>query len=209
MTENTRPARKSFVARHKILTAVGAVIAVIIVVQLAGGGGSSDGEGSAGDVTQADAGTEGGASDEGGASEGDPDAGSADDTVAGLGTPVRDGQFEFVVTEVEAGVPSIGSSPLSQDAQGQFVVVRLTVTNIGDQAQTFDQSSQEMVDTQGRQLASDPTAGIYLDDQNFLTQINPGNSVEGVVVFDIPADAVPATLELHDSFLSDGVTVTL
>jgi hypothetical protein len=37
----------------------------------------------------------------------------------------------------------------------------------------------------------------------------PGNSLTGTVVFDIPVDAVPASLELHDSLFSGGVTVTL
>lgn len=186
------PPRKSFLARHKILTVLGVLVVLGIVIGVAGGGGSSTdaagsgGEGSAGATASA-----------------------APAAVAGLGTPVRDGKFEFTVTAVEPGVPSIGSAPLSQDAQGQFVVVRITVSNIGDQAQTFDQSSQKLVDARGRELSSDPTAGIYLDDQNFLAQVNPGNSVQGVVVFDVPADAVPASLELHDSFLSGGVTITL
>ncbi|WP_152193177.1 DUF4352 domain-containing protein [Georgenia satyanarayanai] len=31
----------------------------------------------------------------------------------------------------------------------------------------------------------------------FLNDINPGNTVEGIVVFDIPADAQPAAIELR------------
>lgn len=52
---------------------------------------------------------------------------------------------------------SIVTDPLEQKAQGTFVLVRLTVSNIGDQAQLFDQSSQKLVDNQGRQLSSGPT----------------------------------------------------
>ncbi|MBK5248977.1 MAG: DUF4352 domain-containing protein, partial [Actinomycetales bacterium] len=54
------------------------------------------------------------------------------------------------------------------------------------------------------------TAGISIEgNDTFFTEINPGNTVEGTIVFDVPADAVPATLELHDSMFSGGVSVTL
>ncbi|MEO6879529.1 MAG: DUF4352 domain-containing protein [Mycobacteriaceae bacterium] len=192
-----QPRRKSFVARHKLLTVLGALVVLGGVIGVSTSGGS--------DTTASPANAVGAAGGSSSGGEGSAGGGSA----SGIGTPVRDGKFEFTVTSVGPGVPSIGTEPLEQKAQGKFVVVRLTVSNIGDKAQLFDQSSQKLVDNQGRQLSSDPTAGIYLDDQNFLAQINPGNKIEGVLVFDIPLDAVPKTVELHDSFLSGGVPVTL
>ncbi|MCL3862936.1 DUF4352 domain-containing protein [Actinotalea sp. K2] len=90
------------------------------------------------------------------------------------------------------------------------MLVHLTVRNIGTEAQYFDGSSQELLDTQGRTHSSDGSAAIYLDDSNsFLNQINPGNEVQGIVVFDVPADAQLASIELHDSPFSGGVTVAL
>lgn len=129
---------------------------------------------------------------------------------AGIGTPVRDGKFEFVVTGVELGVARVGDDLFGQDAQGQFALVRMTVTNIGDEAQYFDGSNQDLVDTLERTHSAATSAALYLDDsESFLNQINPGNAVEGTVVFDIPTDATPARIELHDSAWSGGVTVTL
>ncbi|WP_241249808.1 DUF4352 domain-containing protein [Rhodococcus sp. X156] len=122
---------------------------------------------------------------------------------------MRDGKFEFVVTTVQPGKASVGSGYLKATAQGQFVVVKLTVRNIGDRQQMFAGSAQKMTDQQGRELSTDTMAGIYLDSDNFLAEINPGNSVQGTLVFDIPKDAVPTTLELHDSVFSGGVTVRL
>ena len=43
----------------------------------------------------------------------------------------------------------------------------------------------------------------------FLNQINPGNTVKGVLVYDMPKGAVPASIELHDSMFSGGATVSL
>ena len=77
--------------------------------------------------------------------------------------------------------------------------MHVTFRNIGNQQQYFDQSSQKMIDQQGRQLSPDTTAGFYADPNNFLAQIKPGNSVEGLLVYDIPKDAVPTKLQLHDS----------
>lgn len=190
--------RKSFFARHKVLTVFLAIVALIVVVSVASSLGG-------GDTTTGTAGT---ADTAGGAQA--PAAAAPEETVPGLGTAVRDGKLEFTVTAVEPGVTNVGDEFLSVDAQGQFVLVHVTVTNIGDAAQMFDASSQKLFDTQGREHSADSTAGIYLGDANsFLNDINPGNSIQGVVVFDVPADAVPASVELHDSFMSGGSTVAL
>ncbi len=79
-----------------------------------------------------------------------------------------------------------------------------------DKAQYLDASSQKAFNAQGQQYSADGGAGIYLDKSNtFLNQINPGNSVDGTIVFDIPKDAKLASLELHDSAFSGGVKVSL
>ncbi len=43
----------------------------------------------------------------------------------------------------------------------------------------------------------------------FLNEINPGNTVKGMLVFDMPKDAKPTSIELHDSPFSGGVTLRL
>lgn len=132
----------------------------------------------------------------------------AEDTSPGLNTAVQDGKFEFVVTAVETGLESIGEGFTEEQAQGQFVLVHLSVTNIGDQGQTLFDSNQVLLDEQGRQHNTS-SASIWLDDGLWLDDINPGNSTEGVLLYDIPLDSVPAALELHDSMFSGGVTVAL
>lgn len=188
------PAKRSFVARHKILTALGVLVALGVVIALATSGGSSGGGGGEGSTA---------APGSGGTTS------AAAPAAAGLGTPVRDGDFEFTVTAVEPAVPSVGDAPLEQTAQGEYVVVRLTVANTGDSQGFFDPSSQTLLDAQGRQLSPDTLAGAYLDPQNQFAQINPGNSVQGALVFDVPVGTAVTTLELHDSAFSDGVEVTV
>jgi len=127
-----------------------------------------------------------------------------------VGAQVRDGKFEFVVTKVKYGAKRVGDEYVGQDAQGQFVLVSLTVQNIGDSAQTFSAATQYAHNAKGQKYDADTGAGIYLKDSNsLLEQINPNSKVKGTLVFDIPAGEKLSNLELHDSMFSDGVTVAL
>ncbi|MDH6679805.1 hypothetical protein M2284_004029 [Rhodococcus sp. LBL1] len=185
------PARKSWFARHKILTGLGAVIVAIVAITAVSGG-SGDKPSDAARAAGATTGTAVAPAD------------------ARIGTPVRDGKFEFVVNGVEAGVPSVGVNEyLTEKAQGQFVLVRMTVRNIGDRAQSFTTSAQKLVDAQNRQYSVDSMATITLDQGVAYEQINPGNSVEATIVFDVPPGTVPAVLEVHDSVFSGGESVLL
>ncbi|EWT03734.1 hypothetical protein N864_18995, partial [Intrasporangium chromatireducens Q5-1] len=127
-----------------------------------------------------------------------------------VGTPVRDGKFEFTVTKVETGVRSVGPDFMAEKAQGQFVLVHLSVTNIGDEPQTLIDSVQKVRDAAGRQFSTDSGAAIVIKGNDvFFNEINPGNTVKGVLVYDMPKGAKPASIELHDSMFSDGITVAL
>ncbi len=171
-----------------------AVLVVLMIVAVAGGGDKEKGEQ---DAT---------------ATSGATTTDKAEETKdPGLNTPVRDGKFEFVVTRVEKGLSSVGDNPyLTQKAQGQFVVVSISIKNTSDKPQSFSPSSQKMKDTEGRSFESDTSAQIALQsDIPVYDKINPGNTVRVKLVYDMPKDAVPATIELHDSIFSGGSTVSL
>jgi len=138
-----------------------------------------------------------------------PAAPKADD-VAPVGTKVRDGKFEFSVDTVEGGSAVIGDNPFFQKkAQGQWVVATVKVTNVSDKPQSFVPSAQKMIDAQGRNFVSDATAQMALggSDVPVWDNINPGNTANVKLVYDMPPGAVPAMLELHDSMFSGGVKV--
>lgn len=180
--------------KHKILTVIGVIILIAIIGGAAGGGdktntnsSSSDGSG----VTKAE----------------DKPA-----ITVKLNEPARDGKFEFIVKGVECGKTTIGTNEyLTKKAQGQFCLMTVNIKNIGNEAQGFFGSDQKLLNAQSQQFAADDVAGAYLD-QNYTTlfsNINPGNSVEGVIVFDVPADTQITQAQLHDSALSNGVKVNL
>lgn len=129
----------------------------------------------------------------------------------GIGREYRDGKFAFTVTKVKKGVKKVGNEYFGDKAQGQFVIVYVTVENIGDKAQTFISSNQTLIDTKGRKFEADPEAAVWTNQESksFFEQINPGNSVKGTLIYDVPRRTRLKAIELHDSLFSGGVTVPL
>ncbi|WP_280439721.1 DUF4352 domain-containing protein [Nocardia cyriacigeorgica] len=132
-----------------------------------------------------------------------------DSDTAPAGASVRDGKFEFTVTAVDPPISTIGDNPYMQKtAQGEYILVHVTVTNIGDRPQTYFSSNQKLFDDQGRRYENDTMAELNVN-EHLSTPINPGNSVDVTIVFDVPVGTVPAALQLHDSMFSGGAKVAL
>jgi hypothetical protein len=130
---------------------------------------------------------------------------------AGLGDAVRDGQFEFTVSGVTCGHESIGEQWWKHDAQGEFCIVELAVRNIGTDARRFADGSQKAKGPEGNTYAADTGAGVVANGNGdaVWNVVNPGNAIDAKIVFDVPAGATLASLELHDSPFSGGVTVAV
>ena len=183
---------------------LGAIVVVIIAISALSGGGSDKSDDSASSGASAPSTAAGGGGENSGGENGS--------AAAGLNTPVRDGKFEFVVTGVESGLAEVGDNPyLTEKAQGQFVIVSMSVKNIAEKPQSFDPTAQKLVDAQGRSFTNSTTAQIALGGSQIPVwdNINPGNEVQVKVVYDMPAGAVPSSIELHDSMFSGGETVSL
>jgi len=198
------PPKRSWPARHKILTGIGVVVALGIIGGLFAPDPAPTGTTTAAATTSTDlAETVPG--------EKPPPATPATERTPRLGQPARDGQYEFVVQKTRCGVTRVGPELLEQKAQGQFCLITVKVTNVGADAGTFDASSQHATDAAGRTFDADSTASMYANDngETFLNDINPGNSIVAVLVFDVPKAAALTGVELHDSPLSGGVTIAL
>lgn len=209
---------KSWFARHKVLTAILVLFVFFVLAQAFGGDGDGDGQADAPAETTAAAFADDASAPEASAetpveeetTEETPAEEPAAPELPGIGDAVRDGKFEFVVTGVEDGGTEVGSEFLSEQAQGRFHLIHLTVTNIGDEAQMMSDSNQKVKDDQGRTFEASTTAGIYLEDNDmWLKDINPGNTLSGTLVFDMPEGSTPVEIVLHDSMFSGGVTVSL
>jgi hypothetical protein len=130
---------------------------------------------------------------------------------AGLNTPVRDGKFEFVVTAITCGQETVGTAPITRQAKGQYCVVDLSVENIGNKDQLLVDGAQKAIGPDGTQYGPDTGAGLIANANTsvWLNVVKPGAKVTGKMVYDIPDGVHLASLELHDSVFSKGVTITL
>ena len=132
--------------------------------------------------------------------------------VAGqMNTPIKDGKFQFTVTKMTCGQQQVGDDVLNQQAQGEFCLVDVSVKNIGTSAEIFSDTSQTGADAAGNQYSVDSGAGVYANQKysTFLEDINPGNSVKGRLVFDVPAGMKLSAVVLHESMFTTGVRIPL
>jgi len=127
----------------------------------------------------------------------------AGEVAAPKGATVRDGKFEFQVLGVERSPTKEGLfSP--EQAKGEFFIVNLRVTNIGDDARSFSASNQHLIIDGNKYDASSS-----ISDEHWMEDINPGLGIEASVTFDIPPGAVPEAIECHDSMFSGGALLAL
>lgn len=226
--------KKSWFARHKILTGILGLIVVFMLIGVFGSdddpeaapsptspsetAGAADAEG-----TDSSAGSPGSTADESAAEESDADGTEPADSeteaveaepaagsgAANIGEAVTTGSFEVTVTGVEDGVTFVGPEGFGEEPQGQYVIVSITVSNTGDSAETFWDSEQKLVDDQGREHSSSSDSYLLDEGTTWLEEINPGNTFQGALLFDIPADAVPTTLKVRGGFFGGATEVSL
>lgn len=189
----------SWLKRHKILTVIIAIVLLIALSSALGSDNENTDNTGASNSTQAADDSE------------QTNASEASQSVAKIGETARDGKFEFVVKSLECGKANVGSSYLTKAAQGQYCLLSVSVKNIGDEPQSLFSDNQYLFNASGQKYSADSTATLYAapDSNSWYSEINPGNSVEGAIVFDIPKDQVPVHAELHDSALSGGTKVSL
>lgn len=129
----------------------------------------------------------------------------------GMEQPVRDGSFQFTADGMRCGVQSIGTPDEQQSPTGQFCVVTLTVKNVGSSPAVFADSIQKAYGPGGVWFSADTSAGFYAnpDPTIFLNEINPGNMVKAVVVYDIPQSGRIMRLEVHENPWTPGALIKI
>lgn len=187
--------KKNWFVRHKVWTGILVVFVFIIIASAASNNSNS------GTKTNNNSGNSSQVSN----------SNSQGPTLATIGQPARDGKFEFTVSSIECGKPNVGSDYLTKTAQGQYCLLHVKVTNIGNEKQSLFSSNQKLFDAANKQYSADDVATTYAAPQGstWYSDVNPGNSVEGAIVFDVPKGVTPTVAELHDSAFSGGVKVSL
>jgi archaellum component FlaG (FlaF/FlaG flagellin family) len=128
---------------------------------------------------------------------------------AGLGVPVTDGDLEFAVHGLRrAAVAQSPTNPMAQtQAAGEYIIVALSVKNVGSEPKQYFTDSQSLV-IDGRQHSADILAAVYLDPES-ADYIQPGLAIDVETPFDVPVGSTPESIVLSDIAQPRGVTVDL
>lgn len=155
------PTKKPFFKKTWFLVLAGLTVIAIIGSAISGGKGSGSTSGTAADAGEATA---------DGAASGDTAAAAPDnsDADAGIGQPAADGKFSFVVNGVDCSQTEIGNQYFNTTAQGQFCVVDLTVSNVGDKPQSFFGDNASLFNAQGQEFSADSEAAVYMENADSL-----------------------------------------
>ena len=118
-------------------------------------------------------------------------------TVYKMGDRVVVGDMAYTVTNFrEAGL--VGDQYANAKPNGIYVIVDMTIENLGKESTTISSSYAKIIDSQERTSESDPTAWVYLQDNILLKQIQPGLPVRGQEIFDVP-EGITCNLQVTDS----------
>ncbi len=115
-----------------------------------------------------------------------------------------DGPLTFTITGVESGptVTDPENKFLTKNAQGEFIVVRLTVQNTSPDPGQFLGTFQKLK-AAGQVYSIDDEATFYVG--GGFVDIPPGGQVDVGLAYDVPPGTVPETIELHADQASPGV----
>jgi hypothetical protein len=89
---------------------------------------------------------------------------------------------------------SYGSQYLSSNADGEFIVISLTVSNVGNKA--ADISASDFHLERGTTEYNYADASVYTEQRFAMNTLNPGVSRTGNIVFDVPVNTQPGVYNI-------------
>ncbi|AIG75602.1 Conserved putative secreted protein [Amycolatopsis japonica] len=107
--------------------------------------------------------------------------------------PALNGETEFSLIGLAAGLPSLTGSHAEFEAKGQFVRLRLVVTGKGLSGILFDTRRQQLITDSGAVIAVDNQA-MTIKRQPDKFELGRGVRVEFDLYFDLPKEAKPVLL---------------
>lgn len=110
-----------------------------------------------------------------------------------IGQPIRVGDVEYVVNSRDV-TGEVGDNYLNKKANGVYLVVNVTVKNLGDDSLFVNNNYFKLLKGD-KEYESDSSAGIYAnkDSKFFLSKINPESELTGNVVFDVTKETADAS----------------
>lgn len=117
----------------------------------------------------------------------------------------RVGNIEVTVNSLKEA-KSVGDDLLGSKANGTYWIINITVKNDDNQARTIDSSLFQIEGDNNTKYSTEYNAETYANNQNdlFLNQLNPGVTMSGNLVFDMPDAPTYNHIAQHYDLLVDG-----
>ena len=181
--------QRNWFAKHKVLT----VILVLILIGMASSSGNKGGSSNS--------------------SNSGSTKNESNNVVAKIGDAVTANDLSFTVTDISKA-KSLGNSYSKKESQGTFNVITLNIKNTGKETATIDSSMMKITDSQGRKfdrsIEGQTAKGLSQGKVDlFLQQVQPGLSVTGEIVFDLPDDATDLKLLVKGSMFGTEKQISL
>lgn len=131
--------------------------------------------------------------------------------VAKLGDRVTLKGTTYEVTDVSTA-QTLGDASIGTDveANGTFVIVKLTLTNRKDEPATIIEDNMRLIGGNGKNYSTSDDALLAVDDQFLLEEIQPDNTESGSLVYDVPPAALDgARLRVEDLFSDSTAQIKL
>ncbi len=132
------------------------------------------------------------------------------DELPGVGVPVttKDGA-QYTLTAFTCGIPQVGTEPFNSKAQGEYCQADLTLNNTGKKSVSFNASDVKAF-AGDVEYEVDSSASLYAEEGNaFLEDVNPGNTLQSKVFFDIPSGTRLERMEVGGGLFSEGEMIAL
>ena len=172
------------------------VLGILLIASVATGGGDSETDTSAVSSGEAASETES----------------SQEQDLPTFGDRVESGNFTFTLNAMECGISKVGNDTFGAEAQGEYCKITMNVENTGNEADYFSASNQIVKDAEGREFEADTSAMIYLEEGDDIwlgADINPGNSADVAILYDMPTGVSPVSITVVDGFFGSGKEVSL
>lgn len=114
-----------------------------------------------------------------------------------VGEPFKVGDLSYVVTDVTTRQVVGTNRYLQEEADGEFVLVDIEITNEGQESTTISNSHLTLVDSQDRSYSVDSDVFAAVENSFTFEQLDPGLSKEGTLVYDTPTDQEGRRLEVR------------
>lgn len=133
----------------------------------------------------------------------------------GVGATTRVKSFEATVRGVDCTKQAITQKPddpatswndsITEKAEGKFCVVSFSVKNVGEKTDSYPTTSLEATNPTERVLNRSIIAEEYANkgDRGLDEPIDPGKTVDQLLVYDVPADTTLAYLKISDDLFAD------